>query len=89
MAQERALEQSEGVSKKRAPIVVHGPSSTGGRRVTARTHGHDEPLGTAFSDHDLIVFLEAAGVTDPDRVVDDPEWVEWAGGPAHEWRLPK
>lgn len=47
--------------------------------------GRDEILGTAFSDHDLVVFLEGAGVADPDAVLDDPEWVEWRGGPAHEF----
>ncbi|KOV49778.1 hypothetical protein ADL00_45415 [Streptomyces sp. AS58] len=64
-----------------APIVVHPPSSTGGRRVTVRS----ETVGTAYSDHDLVVFLEAAGVTDPDGVLDDPGWVEWRGGRPHEW----
>ncbi|MFD5573634.1 hypothetical protein [Streptomyces cadmiisoli] len=66
-------------------IVVHGLSSTGGRRVTVHRHGRDEILGTAYSDHDLIVFLEAAGVTDPESILDDPEWVEWRCGRPHEW----
>ena len=43
--------------------------------------GRDEILGTAYSDHDLVVFLEGAGVAEPDAVLDDPEWVEWV-----EWR---
>lgn len=64
-----------------APIVVHRPSTTGGRRVTVR----GQILGLAHSDHDLVVFLEAAGLEDPDRVIDDPRWVEWRGGRAHEW----
>ncbi|MFJ5638132.1 hypothetical protein [Streptomyces sp. NPDC093223] len=68
-----------------APIVVHGPSHAGGRRVTAHTHGRDEILGTAYSDHDLVVFLQAAGITDPEEVMDDPQWVEWRGGRAHQW----
>ncbi|MFE1453402.1 hypothetical protein [Streptomyces olivaceoviridis] len=68
-----------------APIVVHRPSLSGGRRVTVHRHGQDEILGTAYSDHDLVVFLESAGVTDPDAILDDPEWVEWRGGPAHEF----
>jgi hypothetical protein len=59
---------------------VHRPSQAGGRRVTLFRHGQDEILGLAHSDHDLIVFLEAAGVIDPDRVLDDPRWVEWGGG---------
>ncbi|MFE9360735.1 hypothetical protein ACFYPB_42680 [Streptomyces olivaceoviridis] len=68
-----------------APIVVHRPSLSGGRRVTVHRHGQDEILGTAYSDHDLVVFLESAGVTDPDAILDDPEWVEWRGGPAHKF----
>ncbi|WP_406016324.1 hypothetical protein OG520_39100 [Streptomyces sp. NBC_00984] len=31
--------------------------------------------GPAHSDHDLVVFLEAAGIHDPDTTLDDPhEW---------------
>ncbi|MFG3498747.1 hypothetical protein [Streptomyces sp. NPDC047928] len=54
------------------PIVVHRPSSSGGRRVTVHSGGRDEILGTAFSDHDLVVFLEGAGVAEPEAVLDDP-----------------
>lgn len=68
-----------------APIVVHRPSPSGGRRVTVNRHGRDEILGLAHSDHDLVVFLENAGIIDPDRVLDDPRWVEWRQGSAHEW----
>ncbi|MFE2112026.1 hypothetical protein ACFXAY_01350 [Streptomyces microflavus] len=64
-----------------APIVVHRPSATGGRRVTVR----GRILGLAYSDHDLIVFLADAGLLDPDLLLDDPAWVEWRGGRAHEW----
>ncbi|MDQ0585395.1 hypothetical protein QF030_007573 [Streptomyces rishiriensis] len=53
--------------------------------MTAHTHGRDEILGVAYSDQDLIVFLEGAGIHDPDAVLDDPRWVEWRGGHAHEW----
>ncbi|WP_031069216.1 hypothetical protein [Streptomyces sp. NRRL S-118] len=68
-----------------APIVVHRPSRSGGRRVTVHWHGRDEILGTAYSDHDLVVFLEGAGITEPDAVLDDPRWVEWRDGPAHQF----
>lgn len=47
--------------------------------------GRDEILGTAYSDHDLVVFLEGAGVADPDAILDDPQCVEWRGGPAHQF----
>jgi len=64
-----------------APIVVNRPSPTGGRRLTIR----GQSVGLAHSDHDLVVFLEAAGLTDPEQVLDDPRWVEWRGGHPHEW----
>ncbi|WP_069816624.1 hypothetical protein [Streptomyces sp. TP-A0874] len=68
-----------------APITVHRPSRRGGRRVTVHSHGRDEILGTAYSDRDLVVFLEDAGVADPETILDDPQWVEWRGGPAHQF----
>ncbi|MFJ3099110.1 hypothetical protein [Streptomyces hydrogenans] len=68
-----------------APITVHRPSASGGRRVTVRIAGHDEILGLAHSDHDLVVFLEAAGILDPETIIDDPAWVEWRGSRAYEW----
>ncbi|MFD5575162.1 hypothetical protein [Streptomyces cadmiisoli] len=64
-----------------APIVVHPPSGTGGRRVMV----HSIMVGIAYSDHDLVRFLEAAGVVDPQNVLDDPQLVEWRGGGPHEW----
>ena len=68
-----------------APIVVNRPSLSGGRSVTVHSHGQDEILGTAYSDHDLVVFLEGAGVVEPEAILDDPQWVEWRGGPAHDF----
>ncbi|GAA3917577.1 hypothetical protein GCM10023084_80570 [Streptomyces lacrimifluminis] len=56
-----------------------------GRSESVHDSGRDEILGTAYSDHDLVVFLEGAGVADPEAVLDDPLWVEWRGGPAHEF----
>ncbi|WP_435280080.1 hypothetical protein [Streptomyces sp. 1222.5] len=68
-----------------APIVVHELSPTGGRRVTVHRHGHDAILGTAYSDHDLVRLLRAAGIADPDWVLDDPRWVQWRGDRPHQW----
>ncbi|MFI1018233.1 hypothetical protein [Streptomyces sp. NPDC020965] len=68
-----------------APITVHRPSPSGGRRVSVHRHGRDEILGLAFSDTDLQVFLETAGITDPEPILDDPAWVEWRGAGAHRW----
>ncbi|MFE7707583.1 hypothetical protein ACFU6I_17665 [Streptomyces sp. NPDC057486] len=47
-----------------ASIVVHRPSMSGGRRGTVHSSGRNEILGTAYSDYDLVVFLEGAGVAD-------------------------
>jgi hypothetical protein len=79
----RAGARPEGVTS--APIVVHRPSISGGRRVTVHSGGRHEILGTAYSDHDLVVVLEDADVADPEAILDDPQWVEWRGGPAHEF----
>jgi hypothetical protein len=64
---------------------VYRPRASGGRQVSMHRSGREEVLGLAHSDHDLVVFLEAAGVPDPDAVLDDPRWVEWQGGRAHQW----
>ncbi|MFC9593852.1 hypothetical protein [Streptomyces sp. NPDC056944] len=65
-----------------APIVVHPPSPTGGRRVTVRQGGI---VGLAHSDRDVTEFLRRAGLDDADGLLDDPSWVEWRGGRAHEF----
>ncbi|MGW0607764.1 hypothetical protein [Streptomyces sp. NPDC002640] len=70
----------EGV--RSAPIIVQRPSSEGGRRGTVHNSGRDEILGAAYSDRD-----EAASITEPDAVLDHPQWVEWRGAPAHEFSV--
>jgi hypothetical protein len=65
----------------RAPIVVHRLSRTGGRRVTLRSR----ILGLAHDDPSLILLLQRAGIPDASLLLDDPTWVEWRGGRAHEW----
>ncbi|WP_030558831.1 hypothetical protein [Streptomyces aureocirculatus] len=64
-----------------APIVVHPPSGTGGRRVTVR----GEILGLAHSDGDVIEFLRRAGLPEAAGLLDDPAWVKWRGGHAHRY----
>ncbi|MFD6276009.1 hypothetical protein ACFWFI_10625 [Streptomyces sp. NPDC060209] len=64
-----------------APIVIHRPSSTGGRRVTIR----GQIAGLAYEDQDVIEFLRRAGLPDADQLLDRPEWVEWRGGRAHRY----
>ncbi|UGY93243.1 hypothetical protein [Streptomyces gobiensis] len=66
-----------------APIIVHPPSPSGGRRVTTRA---GEILGLAHSQHDLLEFLRRAGLSEDDAALDDPELVEWrGGGPLSGW----
>ncbi|WP_030906152.1 hypothetical protein [Streptomyces sp. NRRL F-5126] len=64
-----------------APIVVHRASGTGGRRVTVR----GQIMGLAHSDGDLVEFLRRAGLPDAGDLLDDPGWVEWQGGPPHDY----
>lgn len=64
-----------------APIVVHPPSPSGGRRVTA----DGRILGLAHDTRDLLEFLRRAGL-DPEQVrLDDPELIEWRGGDRDRW----
>ena len=70
-----------------APVAVHPPLGTGGRRVTV----HGEILGLAHSDADVVEFLrqaglsDAEGVPDVEELLDDPAWVKWQGGRAHHY----
>jgi hypothetical protein len=57
-----------------APIVVHRPFRSGARRGTVHDSGRDEILGTAYSDHDLVVFIEGASVAVP-----RPSWTTRRG----------
>ncbi|MCX5158063.1 hypothetical protein OOK39_01945 [Streptomyces sp. NBC_00264] len=64
-----------------APIVIHRPSLTGGRRVTIR----GQIAGLAMGDRDVVEFLRRAGLPEAERLLDQPEWVEWRGGRAHQY----
>ena len=64
-----------------APIVIHRPSPSGGRRVTIR----GQIAGLAHDDHDVAEFLRRAGLSDAEQLLDDPGWVEWRGGRAHRY----
>ncbi|WP_329208342.1 hypothetical protein OG257_16035 [Streptomyces sp. NBC_00683] len=63
------------------PIVVHGLSSSGGRRVTI----NGQIVGLAHDDRDLVEFLRRAGLDDARHLLDDPHWIEWRGGRAHRY----
>jgi hypothetical protein len=64
------------------PVVVYPPSEGGGRRV--RVDG--AILGTAYSLHDLTVFLERAGLEGWDDLdVAGSGLIEWRGGGPDAW----
>lgn len=69
------------------PITIHAPTPSGGRLVTVHVNSRDEKLGLAHSDHDVIVFLADAGLTDPERILDNPAVVEWQGAGAHQYGM--
>ncbi|MEV7304494.1 hypothetical protein [Streptomyces clavifer] len=64
-----------------APIVIHRPSVTGGRRVTIR----GQIAGLAHADGDVVEFLRRAGLPDAEQLLDDTAWVQWRGGRAHRY----
>ncbi|MFD9807665.1 hypothetical protein ACFWZZ_10595 [[Kitasatospora] papulosa] len=64
-----------------APVVIHRPSPTGGRRVTIR----GQIVGLARNDHDVVEFLRRAGLPGAEALLDRPDWVDWRGGRAHEY----
>ncbi|MEU6959391.1 hypothetical protein [Streptomyces chrestomyceticus] len=64
-----------------APIVVHPPSPTGGRRVTA----DGAILGLAYELRDVEEFLRRAGVDIDTAWVEDTTLIEWRGGGPESW----
>jgi hypothetical protein len=63
-------------------VVVSPPTETGGRRVQI----NGETLGTAYSLHDLSVFLERAGLEGLDEIdVAESPLIEWHGGGPEVW----
>jgi hypothetical protein len=66
-----------------ARVVVYPPDPHGGRRVTV----DGVTLGTAFSLHDVAVFLERAGLEGWDEldVAAHAELIEWRGGGPDVW----
>ncbi|WP_257001638.1 hypothetical protein, partial [Streptomyces albidoflavus] len=64
-----------------APIVLHAPRGTGGRRMTIR----GEIIGVAYSDADVVEFLRQAGRPDGERALDDHGGGGGRGGLAHEY----
>jgi hypothetical protein len=66
---------------ERHRVMVHPPSSTGGRRVTVDA----ESPGLAFGPADLLEFLRPAGM-DADAVsLNDRDLIEWRGGGPRVW----
>ncbi|MEU8983077.1 hypothetical protein [Streptomyces sp. NPDC048309] len=64
-------------------VSVYPPSGTGGRRVRI----DDQMLGTAYSLHDLTVFLQNAGLTGWDELdVAESGCIEWHEGGPEVWK---
>lgn len=63
------------------PIVVHPPTASGGRRVTA----HAQILGLAHSQDEVVEFLRRAGLTPEQIDLRDPALIEWRGGGPEVW----
>ncbi|MFD4621224.1 hypothetical protein [Streptomyces sp. NPDC058475] len=64
------------------PIVVHPAIEPGGRLVVVR----NEVAGLAHCDHDVVEYLRRAGLAVSQDILDDPVWVEWRGGLAHDYQ---
>lgn len=64
-----------------APIVVHKPSPSGGRRITAE----GQILGIAYGTVDLLEFLRRLGLDVSSVRLDDEELIEWRGGGPEVW----
>jgi hypothetical protein len=63
-------------------VIVSPPSDNGGRRVQV----NEETLGTAYSLHDLSVFLQRAGMEGLDALdVAMSPLIEWHGGGPEVW----
>ncbi|MFE1925828.1 hypothetical protein ACFW91_25055 [Streptomyces asoensis] len=64
------------------PVIVYPPAEAGGRRVQIG----GQIVGTAYSLHDLAVFLERAGLEGYDDL-DVAGWhqIEWRGGGPEAW----
>ncbi|WDV56729.1 hypothetical protein PV963_07395 [Streptomyces coeruleorubidus] len=64
-------------------VIVDPPSGTGGRRV--RIDGRI--IGTAYSLHELTVFLQNAGLTGWDELdVIESDLIEWHEGGPEMWK---
>jgi hypothetical protein len=66
------------------PVIVHPPSSSGGRRITV----HGQIVGLAHGRGDLCEMLRAAGLDPKAFDLDDPTVIEWRGGGLDHWPRP-
>lgn len=63
-------------------VIVYPPSEAGGRQVRI----DDRIIGTAYSLHDLTVFLQNAGLTGWDELdVVESGLIEWHEGGPEVW----
>ncbi|MEU8976674.1 hypothetical protein AB0D11_47385 [Streptomyces monashensis] len=63
-------------------VIVQAPGAAGGRRVQV----DGEELGTAYSLHDLSVFVQRAGLEGMDELdLAMSPLIEWHGGGPEVW----
>jgi hypothetical protein len=63
-------------------VIVSRPHAKGGRQVMVG----DDVLGTAYSLHELTVYLQRAGLDDLDELdVAMSPLIEWQGGGPEVW----
>lgn len=76
-----ALDEAGGMAEPH--VIVYPPSETGGRRV--RIDGR--LIGTAYSLHELTVFLQNEGLTGWDELdVAESDLIEWHEGGPELWK---
>lgn len=64
------------------PVIVEAPCGSGGRRIRVG----DRILGTAYSLHDLTVFLQCTGLVGGDELdVAESGLIQWYGGGLEVW----
>ncbi|WP_431193165.1 flavoprotein [Streptomyces tendae] len=82
----RALAAALQLGAVLAALAATGAALAGLRAAvpTAATTGADEQR-LAVAGADAVVFFEGIGVADMEAILNDPRWVEWRGGPAHEF----
>ncbi|AGJ52557.1 hypothetical protein ACN6LF_005475 [[Kitasatospora] papulosa] len=65
-----------------APLDHHSTPSPGRK---PKSGGHGWLMVVCCLDQDVVESLRRAGLPDAERLLDQPDWVEWRGGRAHTY----